>query len=57
MEASGYESLVGPFRKLVVPFGDGGLFFLAIGQTLLVRLGLYCGEARTLCPERAAILM
>ena len=27
MEASGYESLVGLFRKLVVPFGDGGLFF------------------------------
>ena len=37
---------------LVVPFGDGGLFFLAIGQTLWVRLGLYCGEARSLCPER-----
>ena len=27
MEASGYESLVGLFRKLVVPFGGCGLFF------------------------------
>ena len=28
-------------------------FFLAIGQTLLVRLGLYCGEAKN-APPRAA---
>ena len=28
MEASGFKSLVGPSKKkLVVPFGDGGLFF------------------------------
>ena len=32
-------------------------FFLAIGQTLWVRLGLYCGEARTLCPERRSFAL
>jgi len=31
-------------------------FFLAIGQTLWVRLGLYFWEARTPCPERRGFL-
>ena len=53
MEASGYESLVGPSRKkLVMPSGMAGLF-LAIGQTWWVKLGLYCGEAKN-APPRAA---
>ena len=53
MGASGYESLVGPSKKkLVVPSGMAG-FFLAIGQTLWVWLGLYCGEANN-APPRAA---
>ena len=56
MEASGFKSLVSPSRKkLVVPSGMAG-FFLAIGQTLLVRLGLYCGEAKNAPPRAVGVL-
>jgi formylglycine-generating enzyme required for sulfatase activity len=47
MEASGYESLVGLFRKLVVPFGDGGLFFSYWAELLS-----NAEAAKLLCPER-----
>ena len=46
MEASGYESLVGLFRKLVVPFGDGGLFFSYWAELLS-----NAEAAKLLCPE------